>query len=264
MTARRTLYVLATITLIIIVALTLYRSEQLRLWWNVPLYLYDGRHKISADSSGIDIATPGEVRITAAHTDAYIRLIPFSGIDLSGEQHISFSETRSAARHQYRLRPQHTFDADTDYALPATFPTQQTWQLYFEQRAYDGTNLLYYYKDLAYAPGGLFFVNPRTRVPIAPDVYSTLYVPTPEDNTTAGPNEWLWAAAANRAFVEMRVTGALARTTWDERYTRRVAPPAARHASGKPGDIAWDDIYFYIYISPETGWKRIRFNNEEW
>lgn len=260
------LFILFCLVCLALITLKLYRSERLRLWWNTPLYLYDGRHTITANSSGIDFRTPGEVRVSPplSQSNAAIRLIPSGGIDLAGEQSVSFSAARAGKRMQYRLRPQLPENARDDLISRTHFPTQETWRLYFEQRDYNATHLIAYYKDAAYGPGGLFFTDPRTGAHIAHDNYSTLYVPSPEDNSHAGPNEWLWAAAANRAFVESRMTGTLARAYWDARYCRRVKVPAHSHSPGTPGDIAWNEQYFYFYVNKTTGWKRVQFTDDTW
>jgi len=237
----------------------LWRSEQLRIAWNAPRYLYDGRHVLDADSRAAFFDLAGELWIRDRHdSNAYVRVIPRAGIELCGEQNVSFTSSRAGERRMYKLRPQRDGDAHGDARGMAWAPRSNEYRLYFEQRLYSNDVLIGYYKDAAYGPGGLFFVDPRTGARIAGSQYSTLYVPSPSDGEGAGPGAWLWAAAANRAFVEERVTGSAARATWDARYLRRVAVPAQRHAPGEQGDIAYDDIHVYLYVSPSAGWTRIR------
>lgn len=234
-------------------------SEQLRIAWNAPRYFYDGRHKLDADSQAVFFDLAGELWVRERRTsNVFVRIIPRAGVELAGEQNISFVSSREGERRMYKLRPQRAGDAAGDTRALAWQPASNQYYLYFEQRVYSNEVLVGYYKDLAYGPGGLFFIDPQTGRRIAGEQYSTLYVPSPADNERTGPPEWLWAAAANRAFVEASVTGAAACVAWDARYVRRVPVPASRHASGAPGMIAYDTSNVYLYVSPESGWLRVR------
>ena len=197
-------------------------SEQLRIAWNRPRFFYDGRHKLDADSRAVIFDLAGELWVRDRATTQYIRIIPRAGLDLCGEQNVSFVSDRDGQRAMLKLRPQWTVDAADDYSgAPWEFVTN-VYQLYFEQRRYSNDVLMAHYKDAAYGPGGLFFVDPATGEHIARSNYSTVYVPTPDSAAHAGPPEWLWAAAANRAFVEEAITGRIAQAAWDGRYLRQI------------------------------------------
>jgi|GEM_PF-1333419 len=234
-------------------------SEQLRIAWNGPRYLYDGRHKLDADSGAVFFDLAGELWIRARDaSNVFVRIIPRAGVELAGEQNVSFVSSREGVRRMFKLRPQRAADAASDAHPMAWQPQSNEYHLYLEQRVYSNDELIGYYKDAAYGPGGVFFIDPASGRRIAGENYSTLYVPSPSDECAAGPREWLWAAAANRGFVEASVTGAAAQGVWDARYLRRVPVPAQRHAPGAPGMIAYDASNLYLYVSPEAGWLRVR------
>ena len=237
-------------------AYKVYWSEQVRLYWNHPLYFFDGRHKLSGDARGITADLRGDLWIRDADSGRFMRLIPNAGIELAGEQNLSMVSARDGRRTMYKLRPQFSASAKDDFRDAAWEPDSNQYRLYFEQRRYSNDTLVSYYKDCAYGPGGLFFVLPDTGEHVARSNFSTLYVPAPTPGAFAGPTGWLWAAAANRAFVEDSVTGGAARAAWDAAYYRKVAPPANRRAPGVPGDLAVDGRYLYIYHSATAGWLR--------
>ena len=162
----------------------------------------------------------------------------------------------------FKLRPQHAADARADWRDAVWRPDTNEFLLYLEQRRYSNDTQVSYYKDAAYGPGGLFFVEPDTGAHIARSNYSTLYVPAPTEGAHAGPSNWLWAAAANRLFVEATVTGDAAQAAWDARYWRRVPLPSSRSAPGMPGDLACDGTHVYLYPSASSGWLRIRLDTD--
>lgn len=241
-------------------AVKLYRSEQLRIAWNAPRYLYDGRHKLDADSRAVFFDLAGELWVRDKVSTQFVRIVPRAGLELCGEQNVSFVSARDGQRTMFKLRPQRSDAARDDHAPVTWAPAANQYFLYLEQRCYSNDILCGYYKDAAYGPGGLFFVDPATGAHIAHSNYSTLYVPPPRTETHAGPPAWLWAAAANRAFVEESVTGATAAAAWDARFFRRAAVPTARTAPGQPGDLACDGTYLYVYPSTTAGWLRLRLD----
>ena len=247
----------AALAVVVWLAIRLARSERLRIAWNGARYFYDGRHKLHADSAAVILDTSGELWIRDAGTGEWVRIVPRAGVDLAGEQNVSFSSARSGARTMYKLRPQFDDDARADATHAAWPPPSNSFSLYIEQRHYSNDLLVSYYKDCAFGPGGLFFTRPDTGRHVAQSNFSTVYVPEPVPGSGAGPDAWLWAAAANRRFVEHTVTGPVARSTWDHRYLRRVAAPASPSAPGAPGDIAWDGTYLYLYSGQGAGWRRV-------
>jgi hypothetical protein len=238
----------------------LYYSEQARIAWNNPRYFYDGRHKVDGNSRAVFFDLAGELWVRDKVSTQFVRIIPRAGLELSGEQNVSFVSARDGQRTMFKLRPQYRGDARDDFSPMAWAPASNQYFLYLEQRAYSNDVLRGHYKDAAYGPGGLFFVDPATGAHIAHSNYSTLYVPPPTAAAHAGPPEWLWAAAANRAFVEATVTGAGATAAWDARFFRRSPVPATRTAPGHPGDLACDARYLYVYHSATTGWLRLRLD----
>jgi hypothetical protein len=235
-------------------------SERLRIAWNRTRYFYDGRHVLSGNERAVIFDLDGELWVRDKKSGAFMRLIPGTGIELEGEQNLSMSSAREGMRVMYKLRPQRKTDAAHDQSPGNHSLWTNDYVLYFEQRLYSNDTVIAYYKDAAYGPGGLFFSDPSTGEHIARSNYSTVYVPAPETGSFAGPSNWLWAAAANRRFVETAVTGTAAQAAWDNRYLRKTAVPAARNTPGKPGDIAVDDRYVYLYHSSSTGWLRVKID----
>jgi len=244
------------------IALKLTRSERLRIMWNTPLYLFDGRHKLHGDPAAVILDTPAELWIRSGASGQFVRIIPRSGIELEAEQNVSMVSRRSGERTMYKLRPQFAQDAQADVCDAAWQPGSNDYLLFLEQRRYSNDVLVSYYKDAAYGPGGLFFVDPKTGAHVARGNFSTVYVPAPDEAACAGPSNWLWAAAANRQFVESTVTGTSAAAAWDARYFRRVDVPGSQTAPGQPGDLACDGTYLYLYHSAAKGWLRVPA--EEW
>jgi hypothetical protein len=240
-----------------LIALTLMRSERLRIMWNTPLYLFDGRHKLHGGPAAAILDTPAELWIRSGASGQFVRIVPRAGIELEAEQNISMVSSRKGERTMYKLRPQFAQDAQTDACDAAWHPSSNEFFLFLEQRRYSNDVLVSYYKDAAYGPGGLFFVDPNTGAHVARGNFSTVYVPAPDEAACAGPSNWLWAAAANRQFVESAVTGAPAAAAWDARYFRRVAVPSSRSAPGQQGDLACDGSNLYLYHSASTGWLRV-------
>jgi len=235
------------------------KSERIRIFWNRTRYFYDGRHKVSGTPESVNFDLDGELWVRNKKTGKFIRLIPNAGIELEGEQNLSLISSRKGDRTMFKLRPQLSKDAEKDYLSGNWQQRTNQYYLFFEQRDYSSNDVLVsYYKDAAYGKGGIFFVNPETGEHIAHDNFSTLYVPEPSEKYYAGPSNWLWAAAANRQFVETAVTGKTAETAWNEKYYKRVNPPKNKMSQGKTGDIAFDDNYIYIYHSKEKGWLRIK------
>ncbi len=244
------------ITLICIAAVTaliwkLWTSEQLRIAWNHPLYFYDGRHKLSGTDKSVDFDLKGELWIRDKFSGKFVRIIPNAGIELSGEQNLSFLSSRSGIRKMFKLRPQWSNNAESDYKNARWFYDTNRFLLYFEQRNYNSNdNLISYYKDCAYGKGGLFFVNPENKKHIAHENFSTVYVPEPNVGNYAGPTNWLWAAAANRKFVEDYVTGKI------------VSPPEKHNSYGEKGQFAFDEKYMYFYTGDSTKWIRIKIDDK--
>ncbi len=260
------LYYFLLLVLVLIIVLVLAKisiSERARIFWNKSRYFYDGRHKISGTPESVCFDLDGELWVKNKKTGKFIRLIPNAGIELEGEQNLSLISSRKGDRTMFKLRPQLSKDAEKDYLSGNWKQRTNQYYLFFEQRDYSSNNVLVsYYKDAAYGKGGIFFVNPETGEHIAHDNFSTLYVPDPTEKSFAGPSNWLWAAAANRQFVETAVTGKTAETAWNEKYYKRVKPPENKMSPGEPGDIAFDDNYIYIYHSKEKGWLRIKTDSD--
>ncbi|MCX7005013.1 MAG: hypothetical protein NTV22_17295 [bacterium] len=241
MYTRNNIVCLSIIILALIAGLVvkLFYSEQLRIAWNNPRYFYDGRHKVDGDSRAVFFDLAGELWVRDKVSTQYVRIIPRAGLELSGEQNVSFVSARSGQRAMFKLRPQCSGDARDDYSPMTWAPASNQYFLYFEQRAYSNDVLRGHYKDAAYGPGGLFFVDPATGDHIAHSNFSTLYVPPPTTEAHAGPPAWLWAAAANRAFVETTVTGAMARRDGGGRMGRALLPPQPRAGLPQRARPAW-------------------------
>ena len=239
--------------LIIALAWKLWTSEQLRIAWNHPLFFYDGRHKLSGTDRSVNFDLQGELWVRDKASGKFIRIIPNAGIEFCDEQNISFSSARDGKRKMLKIRPMRAADAENDFKIseksPIANPTND-FMLFFEQRNYDGDNLISYHKDFAFGNGGLFFVNPETGAHIAKENFSTVYVPEPLEKNYAGPKKLLWAAAANRKFVEDYVDGKI------------VPPPKNKFASGKKGQLAFDENFAYFYIGKSNGWIRIKIDKK--
>jgi len=214
--------------LIIALAWKLWTSEQLRIAWNHPLFFYDGRHKLSGTDRSVNFDLQGELWVRDKASGKFIRIIPNAGIEFCDEQNISFSSARDGKRKMLKIRPMRAADAENDFKIseksPIANPTND-FMLFFEQRNYDGDNLISYHKDFAFGNGGLFFVNPET-------------------------GALLWAAAANRKFVEDYVDGKI------------VPPPKNKFASGEKGQLAFDENFAYFYIGKSNGWIRIKIDKK--
>jgi len=238
-------------------------SERVRILWNGTRYFYDGRHKVSGSPQSVNFDLDGELWIKNKKTGKFIRLIPDAGIELEDEQNISLTSSRKGDRTMLKLRPQFEQNAENDYLNGSWQQKSNQYYLYFEQRQYSSNDVLTsYYKDAAYGLGGIFFVDPETGKHVAHENFSTLYVPEPTEKSYAGPSNWLWAAAANKQFVETTVTGKIAEAVWNEKYYKRVNPPKNKMSPGNPGDIAFDDNFIYIYHSKNKGWLRIKTDSD--
>ncbi|MCX7846551.1 MAG: hypothetical protein N2595_00745 [bacterium] len=239
-------------------------SEQVRIAWNAARYFYDGRHKLDGDARAVWFDLAGELWVRARDASGmYVRIIPQAGVELVGEQSVSFVSGREGVRRMYKLRPQRADEAARDTRPLGWEAERNEYRLYGEQRVYSNEVLVGYYKDFAYGAGGIFFVDPRSGERVAGRHYSTVYVPAPSDEGGAGPREWLWAAAANRGFVEASVTGSLAREVWDRRYVRVAAAPSSRWSPGEVGMMAWDGTNVYLYVGSEVGWVKLKVD-EMW
>ena len=106
-------------------------------------------------------------------------------------------------------------------------------------------------RDCAEEAGLPKLVNPETGKHIAHENFSTLYVPEPKAGSYAGPTNWLWAAAANRKYVEEAVAGKI------------TIPPKKRNSPGKRGQTAFDEKYMYFHTGNSSGWIRIKID-EDW
>ena len=232
-------------------------SERFRIAWNHTRYFYDGRHTLKGEPRAVIFDLDGELWVRDKHSGSFMRFVPGSGIELSGEQNLSMSSSREGERVMYKLRPQWASDAAHDHSPPLQELPTNGYYLYFEQRLYSNDTVISYYKDAAYGPGGLFFTEPESGQHIAQSNYSTVYVPVPEKESFAGPSNWLWAAAANKRYVDNAVTGSNAQSAWDTRYMRVTAVPESRFSPGNPGDCAVNQKYLYLYQSSSTGWLRI-------
>ena len=229
----------------------LFTSEQLRIAWNNPLHFFDGRHKLSGTEKSVNFDLKGELWIRDKSSGEFVRIIPDAGIEFTGEQNLSFSSSRTGERKMLKLRPQWSNDAVKDYKYAEWIYETNRYLLYFEQRNYSNDNLNSYYKDFAYGRGGLFFVNPETGEHIAHKNFSTVYVPVPKVESYAGPTNWLWAAAANRRFVEESISKII------------TAPPKKKTTPGKKGQLAFDDKYMYFHTGDPAGWIRV-MTDQEW
>jgi hypothetical protein len=260
---RSVVFVPGTILVLLLAGLFILKlriSERFRIAWNRTRYFYDGRHTLKGNERAVIFDLDGELWVRDKKSGAFMRLIPGAGIELEGEQNLSMSSARDGIRVMFKLRPQKKAEAEHDRSSGSLPLWTNDYFLYFEQRLYSNDTIIAYYKDAAYGPGGLFFTDPSSGDHIACSNYSTVYVPSPDTGSFAGPSNWLWAAAANRRYVETAVTGTAAQAAWDRRYLRRTVVPAARNAPGRPGDIAVDDTYVYVYHSPSTGWIRIKID----
>jgi len=55
-----------------LIALTLMRSERLRIMWNTPLYLFDGRHKLHGGPAAAILDTPAELWIRSGASGQFV------------------------------------------------------------------------------------------------------------------------------------------------------------------------------------------------
>lgn len=246
---KKTIIFLIGIFILAALVWKLWTSEQLKIAWNKPIYFYDGRHKLSGTEKSVIFDLKGELWVRDKASGKFVRIIPNSGIEFCDEQNLSFTSSRTGNRRMMKIRPMMSNDAGNDYKNSLWVNNTNKYMLYFEQRNYSNDNLISYYKDFAYGRGGLFFVNPETGKHIAHENFSTVYVPEPTEEKYAGPSNWLWAAAANRKFVEESVAGKI------------TAPPEKRTSPGNSGQIAFDDKYMYFYTGQTSGWIRIKIDD---
>ena len=241
-------FIIAFIVLvaIILLGIKLYYSEQLRLAWNRPRYLHDGRHFLTGDEASAKLQVRGDFRIAAEKDgtnrwDKAVRIVPGGGVELSGEESLSFVSSRKGKRQMLKLRPMEEIEAKKD---AAAYPAEKEGEtkLYFERRAYEGDQLLAMSKEFALGKGGLYFFGPG----LTGD--ATVFVPDPTEENF-GDTSNLGKAAANRDFV-LGSRGSL----------KFQKAPENMHSPGKEGDLAADDEYLYIY----RGGRWLRVPLETW
>ena len=160
--------ILSIIVLIALVLLgiKLYYSEQLKIAFNRPKYLYDGRHYLTGNNESALMLVRNELLIgrgdeVSNRWDKAVRVVPGGGIEMIGEDSLSFTTSRKGYRSMLKLRPMMKEDAEKDKTKPIGTPGD--WGLYLERRIYDGDELKGMERDLLFDESGPCFMS---RVPI--------------------------------------------------------------------------------------------------
>lgn len=159
------------LSLVILIALVLlgiklYYSEQLKIAFNRPKYLYDGRHYLTGDEKSALMLVRNELLIARGDEksnrwEKAVRVVPGGGIEMIGEDSLSFTTSRKGSRSMLKLRPMMKEDAEKDKTKP--IEGQGDWGLYLERRLYDGDELKGMERDLLFDENGACFMS---RAPI--------------------------------------------------------------------------------------------------
>ena len=165
--------ILSIIVLIALVLLgiKLYYSEQLKIAFNRPKYLYDGRHYLTGNNESALMLVRNELLIgrgdeVSNRWDKAVRVVPGGGIEMIGEDSLSFTTSRKGYRSMLKLRPMMKEDAEKDKTKPIGTPGD--WGLYLERRVYDGDELKGMERDLLFDENGACFIS-RAPVPKSMD-----------------------------------------------------------------------------------------------
>ena len=162
---------LAIAAALILLGIKLYYSEQLKIAWNRPKYLYDGRHYLTGDEKSALMLVRNELLVARGDEasnrwEKAVRIVPGGGIEMIGEDSLSFSTSRKGLRSMLKLRPMMTEDAAKDVTKP--IEGRGDWGLYLERRLYDGDELKGLERDLLFDENGACFMS-RAPVPESMD-----------------------------------------------------------------------------------------------
>lgn len=163
---RKVLVSILIFSALVLFGIKLYYSEQLKIAFNRPKYLYDGRHYLTGDEKSALMLVRNELLIARGEEasnrwEKAVRVVPGGGIELTGEDSVSFSTSRKGRRGMLKLRPMKKEDAAKDKEKPIEDPGE--WGLYLERRTYDGDELTGLERDLLFDGSGASFL---TRVPV--------------------------------------------------------------------------------------------------
>lgn len=159
------------LTALVLFGIKLYYSEQLKIAWNRPKYLYDGRHYLTGDEKSALMLVRNELLVGRGDEDSNrwekaVRVVPGGGIELIGEDSLSFTTSRKGIRSMLKLRPMMKEDAAKDEEKP--IEGRGDWGLYLERRIYDGDELKGLERDLLFDESGARFMS-RAPVPESMD-----------------------------------------------------------------------------------------------
>ena len=162
---------LAIAAALILLGIKLYYSEQLKIAWNRPKYLYDGRHYLTGDEKSALMLVRNELLVARGDEasnrwEKAVRIVPGGGIEMIGEDSLSFSTSRKGLRSMLKLRPMMKEDAAKDVTKP--IEGRGDWGLYLERRLYDGDELKGLERDLLFDENGACFMS-RAPVPESMD-----------------------------------------------------------------------------------------------
>ena len=156
---------------LVLLGIKLYYSEQLKIAFNRPKYLYDGRHYLTGNNESALMLVRNELLIgrgdeASNRWEKAVRVVPGGGIEMIGEDSLSFTTSRKGLRSMLKLRPMLKEDAEKDKTKPIGTPGD--WGLYLERRIYDGDELKGMERDLLFDESGACFVS-RAPVPKSMD-----------------------------------------------------------------------------------------------
>jgi len=158
---------------LVLLGIKLYYSEQLRIAFNRPKYLYDGRHYLTGDERGARFYLKDQLLLASESggTDRWekgIRLVPGGGIEMIGEDSLSFTTSRKGERRMLKLRPMKKEDAEKEKtaAIPES---EEGWGLYLERRLYEDDKLKGLERDLLIDENGAGFLG---RAPVPENMHS--------------------------------------------------------------------------------------------
>ena len=163
-------FILVLIALVLL-GIKLYYSEQLKIAFNRPKYLYDGRHYLTGNNESALFLVRNELKIgrgdeVSNRWEKAIRIVPGGGIELQGEDSLSFTTSRKGYRSMLKLRPMLKEDAEKEQTKP--IEGCGDWGLYLERRIYDGDELKGLERDLLFDENGACFMS-RAPVPESMD-----------------------------------------------------------------------------------------------
>ena len=152
---------------LVLLGIKLYYSEQLRIAFNRPKYLYDGRHYLTGDERGARFYLKDQLLLASEKggTDRWekgIRIVPGGGIEMIGEDSLNFTTSRKGERRMLKFRPMKKEDADNEKTSPIP-ESEDGWGLYLERRLYEDDELKGLERDLLIDEKGVRFI---TRAPI--------------------------------------------------------------------------------------------------